>query len=93
MNTLISEPMAESISFTRNCMKVQFLDGRNLSVPLAFFPRLLHATPEQSKTYIISGGGIGIHWDKLDEDISVKYLLMGFGDQTATGRARQKQTA
>jgi len=83
--------MAESITFTRDNMNVQFMDGRKLSVPLAFFPRLLHATPEQRKHYIISGGGIGLHWDKLNEDISVKYLLMGVGDQTSSTPFRAVQ--
>ena len=93
MNTLISEPMAESINFTKNSMNILFQDGRRLSVPLAFFPRLLHATPEQRKNYTISGGGIGLHWDKLDEDISVKCLLMGQGEQTVASRDRHMQTA
>lgn len=92
MNTLINEPMAESIKFTKSSMKVQFMDGRKLSVPLVFFPRLMHATQEQRKDYIISGGGIGLHWDKLNEDISVKSLLMGIGDQTSSTR-QNMQTA
>ena len=93
MNTFISDPMAESISFTRDNMNVLFMDGRKLSVPLAFFPRLLHATPDQRKHYVISGGGVGLHWDKLDEDISVKYLLMGISDQTSSTHVREMQPA
>lgn len=93
MNTLINDPMAESINFTRNNMNVLFKDGRKLSVPLAFFPRLMHATPEQREDYIISGSGIGLHWEKLDEDISVKYLLMGVGDQTTSARFQNLQPA
>lgn len=93
MNTLINEPLAESIKFTKNSMNVQFMDGRKLSVPLVFFPRLMHATQAQRKDYIISGGGIGIHWDKLDEDICVKSLLMGVGDQTSSARFQNMQTA
>lgn len=93
MNTLINEPLAKSLSFNKNSMQVEFLDGRKLSVPLAFFPRLLHATPQERKDYIISGGGIGLHWDKLDEDINVKYLLMGIGDQTSTATSKQMQPA
>ena len=93
MNTLISEPMAKSLSFNKNSMQVQFLDGRKLSVPLAFFPRLLNATPKERNDYIISGGGIGLHWDKLDEDINVKYLLMGVGDQTVSSHTQHMQPA
>jgi hypothetical protein len=55
-------------------------DGRQLAVPLAYFPRLLKATPAQRKRFETSGGGSGIHWDELDEDISIEGLLLGFGD-------------
>ena len=64
-------------------MWVELADGRQLGVPLAYFPRLLNATPEQRDDYIIGGGGIGLHWDDLDEDISVENLLLGIGDMTA----------
>ena len=67
-------------------MWVDLSDGRKLGVPLAFFPRLFNASPEQRLNYIISGGGSGLHWDDLDEDISVEYLLMGIGDRTLSGR-------
>ena len=63
-------------------LKLDLADGRRLGVPLAYFPRLLNATPDQRKTYILSGGGSGIHWDDLDEDISVEGLLLGVGDRT-----------
>lgn len=59
-------------------------DGRQMSVPLAYFPRLLNATPVQREKYILSGGGTGIHWDELDEDISVENLILGIGDLTAS---------
>lgn len=64
-------------------MWVHLTDGRTLGVPLVYFPRLSTASEEQRKAFTISGGGIGIHWDELDEDISVKGLLMGIGDRTA----------
>ena len=63
-------------------MWVDMTDGRQIGVPLAYFPHLLNAGPEQLKNYVISGGGTGLHWDELDEDISVKSLLLGIGDQT-----------
>jgi hypothetical protein len=63
-------------------MWIQLSDGRQLAVPLPYFPRLLNATPEQRTDYELSGGGTGIHWDQLDEDISVSGLLMGVGDMT-----------
>ena len=67
-------------------MWVSLTDGRQLGIPLAFFPRLLHAAPEQRTAYVISGGGAGLHWDELDEDISVSGLLAGKGDMTAGHR-------
>ncbi len=82
MNILNSEPRAERVLFDENDMTVELKDGRKLSVPLAYFPRLLHAAITELKNYTLSGGGIGIHWDNLDEDISVEGLLMGIGDRT-----------
>jgi hypothetical protein len=63
-------------------MWVELADGRSLGVPLAYFPRLLRATEEQRRGFTISGGGTGLHWDALDEDISVPALLLGVGDRT-----------
>lgn len=74
--------LAKSVSFDTNTMWVDFLDGRKLGVPLAYFPRLLNARPDQREQYEISGGGSGLHWDALDEDISVENLLLGIGDRT-----------
>lgn len=53
------------------------MDGRTITVPLAWYPRLLHATPEQLGQWEICGGGYGIHWEVLDEDISTEGLLRG----------------
>ena len=78
--------LANSISFDAGMMWVELLDGRHLGVPLAYFPRLLHATPEARMSYTISGGGKGLHWDALDEDISVEGLLQGVGDRTSAPR-------
>lgn len=74
--------LAKAVSFDTNTMWVDFLDGRKLGVPLAYFPRLLNARPDQREQYEISGGGSGLHWDALDEDISVENLLLGIGDRT-----------
>ncbi len=83
MNILANRPIAIKLWFDDNTMWVELADGRQLGVPLAYFPRLLNATPEQRDDYIIGGGGIGLHWDDLDEDISVENLLLGIGDMTA----------
>ena len=74
--------LAKSVAFDDSMMWVSLTDGRQLGVPLAFSPRLLHAAPEQRAAYVISGGGAGLHWDELDEDISVSGLLAGKGDMT-----------
>ncbi|MBA2378402.1 MAG: DUF2442 domain-containing protein [Blastocatellia bacterium] len=83
MNTLTNEPLATAATFDDDNMLVQLSDGRQLGVPLAYFPRLAAASPVQRKSYLISGGGAGLHWDELDEDISVPALLAGRMDQTA----------
>ncbi len=82
INTLANDSIATSVSFDSDNMWVELADGRKLGVPLAYFPRLLHATPRQRKNYIISGGGTGLHWEDVDEDICVKSLVMGVGDRT-----------
>ena len=88
MNTLISEPVAKDVSFDTDNMWVELADGRKLGVPLAYFPRLLNAAPEQLKSCVISGGGTGLHWEELDEDICVKALMMGIGDRTKQKEAQ-----
>jgi len=82
MSTLVSEPLALKVEFDADTMWLVLADGRRLGVPLAYFPRLLGATPAQRNDCIISGGGTGLHWDELDEDISVSALLLGIGDRT-----------
>jgi len=56
---------------------VDLADGRTISVPLAWYPRLLHATPEQRANWQTCGGGYGIHWRDIDEDLSTEGLLRG----------------
>lgn len=58
-------------------LSAHLADGRVITVPLAWYPRLLHATPEQRAQWQIAGGGFGIHWPELDEDLSVEGLLRG----------------
>ncbi len=73
---------ARALRFDDDVMWVDLSDGRTLGVPLAWFPRLLNATPAQRETYEMSGNGLGLHWDAIDEDISVPGLLAGRADQT-----------
>lgn len=71
---------ARSLRFDENSMWVDLSDGRVIAVPLAWFPRLLHATAQQREQFEISASGL--HWEALDEDISIAGLLAGIGDQT-----------
>ncbi len=71
------EPLAVDASFTEDAMRVVLADGREVTVPLVWFPRLQQASPEQREKWRVIGGGIGLHWDAVDEDISVETLLSG----------------
>ncbi len=71
---------ASTVRFDQDSMGVDLSDGRVLGVPLAWFPRLLHGSPEQREQVEVSSRGL--HWDALDEDISIESLLRGKGDQT-----------
>jgi len=70
-------PTAESITVTDDTLSVDLSDGRTISVPLAWYPRLAHGTAKERKNWRIIGKGYGIHWEDLDEDISVENLLLG----------------
>ena len=80
MSTLKIEvhPTAQDVQFTESEMTVSLTDGRTISVPLSWFPSLSGATENQLQDYEILGDGDGIHWPQLDEDLSVKGLLLGF---------------
>jgi hypothetical protein len=69
------EPFAVDVSFTADDLIVRLADGRQVSVPMAWFPRLSRATPEQRGNWKQIGNGIGVHWPLIDEDISVASLL------------------
>jgi hypothetical protein len=67
----------KDVRFTEDTMAVDLLDGRTIIVPLAWYPRLLDATPDQRRNWKISGAGYGIHWPDVDEDLSSEGLLRG----------------
>ncbi|HEV8717186.1 MAG TPA: DUF2442 domain-containing protein [Candidatus Binatia bacterium] len=73
----ISVPTAEGVIVTEDTLSVDLSDGRTIAVPLAWFPRLLHATPKERNKWRLIGKGHGIHWAQLDEDISVEGLIAG----------------
>ena len=74
-----TSPSARRVRFDEDSFWVELSDGRTIGVPLAWFPRLLHGTPEQRDQVRISSRGL--HWEALDEDISIAGLLAGLSDQ------------
>ena len=79
MSTLVTEvnPRGDGVRVTDDELIVALKDGRTVSVPLAWFPRLLRATPAQRQHWEFLGDGEGIHWPDIDEDLSVEGLLRG----------------
>jgi Protein of unknown function (DUF2442) len=75
--TDIQVAMAQQVAVTEDTLTVDLVDGRTISVPLGWYPRLLHGTPEERNHWRLIGGGEGIHWPNLDEDISMENLLAG----------------
>ncbi len=73
----IEVPNAENVRISEDTLSVDLSDGRTISVPLAWFPRLLQSTPEERNNWRLIGKGHGIHWEDIDEDISVEGLLAG----------------
>ncbi len=70
-------PRAQGITITGDSLVVDLTDGRSLSVPIAWYPRLAHGTPAERGEWRLIGNGEGVHWPRLDEDISVSSLLAG----------------
>ena len=73
----VNVPDAEDVKVTEDTLTAELCDGRTISVPLSWYPRLVHATPEERNNWRPIGTGEGIHWPDLDEDISVEMLLAG----------------
>ncbi len=67
----------EAVYFTRDSLVVNLMDGRSISAPLSWYPRLLKASAKQRATWEICGGGYGIHWPEIDEDLNTEGLLRG----------------
>ncbi len=80
MSTSVNDLQAAKaldVSLTDDTLTVDLADGRTLSVPLTWYPRLLHGTPEERRNWRLIGAGAGIHWPDLDEDIGIDGLLLG----------------
>ncbi len=79
MNTLLidHDVCASAVSFSEEAMRVSLDDGRTISIPLAWYPRLHHGTKSERMNFELIGDGEGVHWPELDEDISVEGLIAG----------------
>jgi hypothetical protein len=69
--------LARGVEVTDDSLTVHLSDGRTISAPLVWYPRLLHGTPDERNKWEFNGGGTGIHWPDLDEDISVEGIILG----------------
>ncbi len=74
---LAADERVADVDVTEDMLSVRLMDGRTISVPLVWYPRLLNATEAQRKNWRIIGGGYGIHWEDVDEDLSTEGLLRG----------------
>jgi hypothetical protein len=72
-----ADERVKNVYFTEETISVDLMDGRIISAPLVWYPRLLNATPDQRSNWEICGGGYGIHWDEIDEDLSTEGMLRG----------------
>ncbi|HEX9836549.1 MAG TPA: DUF2442 domain-containing protein [Alphaproteobacteria bacterium] len=72
-----ADERVKSVRIDADALTVDLMDGRTISVPLAWYPRLANATPAQRTNWQIAGGGYGIHWPDIDEDLSTEGLLRG----------------
>ncbi|NMF58652.1 MULTISPECIES: DUF2442 domain-containing protein [Pseudanabaena] len=79
MSTLAikTDERVKNVSFTEDTISVDLMDGRTIVVPLVWYPRLLNGTSEQLANWEVCGGGYGIHWEDLDEDLSTEGMLRG----------------
>lgn len=77
MVELLQIPQAQNVVVTDDALTVDLSDGRTISVPLAWYPRLLHSPPNDRNNWRFIGGNDGIHWPDIDEDISIKNIILG----------------
>ncbi len=76
-SAIAADERVADVEVTEDTLSVALMDGRTISVPLAWFPRLLHATQAQREKWHLAGGGYGLHWPDVDEDLSTRGLLRG----------------
>jgi hypothetical protein len=81
----IREALAQRVRVSDDTLVVELADGRSVSVPISWYPRLCHGSQEERANWRLTGQGEGIHWPDLDEDISVEALLAGLGSAESQG--------
>lgn len=86
MDFSLNNAKAQKVWFDEDNLWLLLIDGRQLSVPISFFPTLAGASKKNQNEYELSGGGTGIHWDALDEDLYVPNLLLGITDVNRLGK-------
>ena len=89
MSSLTADIRAQSVLITDDTLTVTLNDGRSIAVPLTWFPRLLHGTPEERGNWRLIGNAEGIHWPDLDEDISLENILRGKPSGESQGSLEQ----
>lgn len=77
ISAIQTDERVKDVHFSEDSISVDLLDGRTITVPLVWYPRLLKATPAQRKIWQVCGGGYGIHWPEVDEDLSTAGMLRG----------------
>jgi Protein of unknown function (DUF2442) len=77
LSAIQADERVKDVSFTEDSISVNLMDGRIITVPLVWYPRLLNASSEQRLNWCICGGGFGIHWEEIDEDLSTEGMLRG----------------
>ena len=87
---LAADERVADVKFTKDTLSVALRDGRTITVPLAWYPRLFNATAAQRKNWRIAGGGYGIHWPDVDEDLSTEGLLRGAPPAPGTGQGSEQ---
>ena len=85
----VSVPEAKAVTVTEDTLTAELSDGRTISVPLSWYPRLIHATLEERNNWRLIGAGQGIHWPDLDEDLSVEGMLAGWPSRESQKSLKQ----
>lgn len=77
ISAIKTDERVQDVYFTEDTISVDLMDGRTITVPLVWYPRLLAASPNQREKWSVCGGGYGIHWEEINEDLSTEGLLRG----------------